>query len=144
MDTFRKKPGVDVIMDILKATQSAHPSSRFIESLLFQYQERGGLSKKQLEGLYDKASKIANIGTAKLATLEAIILKKVTRERSPQSIVVTELNTKDIASGAVIEAILQKYPQHKRVLFYKAKFDNNEELSSSEKTELERFKKLLL
>jgi len=144
MDTFRKKPGVDVIMDILKATQSAHPSSRFIESLLFQYQERGGLSKKQLEGLYDKASKIATIGTAKLATLEAIILKKVTRERSPQSIVVTELNTKDIESGAVIEAILEKYPHRTRVLLYKAKFDNNEELSYSEKTELERFKKLLL
>ena len=141
---IRKNPNVDVINDVLKLTLEAYPESNFIKSLLFQYQERGGLSKKQLEGLYDKASKIATIGTAKLATLEAIILKKVTRERSPQSIIVTELNTKDTESGAVIEAILQKYPQHKRVLFYKAKFDNNEELSSSEKTELERFKKLLL
>ena len=140
----RKKPDVDIISDILKAARDAYPSSDFVHSLSNQYVERGGLSKKQLEGLYDKASKIATIGTAKLATLEAIILKKVTRERSPQSIIVTELNTKDTESGAVIEAILQKYPQHKRVLFYKAKLDNNEELSSADKNELERFRKLLL
>jgi hypothetical protein len=43
----------------------------------------------------------------------------------------------------MIEAILEKYPQHKRVLFLKVKYDNNEVLSSAEITELERFYKLL-
>lgn len=141
---FKKKPSVDVTMDILKATQIAFPSSKFIESLIFQYQERGGLSKKQLQGLYDKASKLESIPPGKLATLEAIILKKVTRYKSAEPSVVTEPVTRDTSAGDVIEAILQKYPLHKRVLFYKAKFDNHEELSPAEKAELEKFKKLLL
>jgi hypothetical protein len=141
---FKKKPSVDVTMDILKAAKSAYPSSKFIESLIFQYQERGGLSKKQLQGLYDKASKIESIPPGKLATLEAIILKKVTRYKSPEPSVVTEQVTRDTTSGEAIEAILKKYPQHKRVLFYKAKFDSNEDLSLAEKAELEKFKKLLL
>jgi len=141
---MQKKLGVDVTMDILKAAQSAYPSSKFIESLIFQYQERGGLSKKQLEGLYDKASKIESLPAGKLATLEAIILKKVTRYKSPPPSIIPEQVTKDASTGETIQSILEKYPQHKRVLFYKAKFDNNEEFSTIEKTELEKFKKLLL
>jgi hypothetical protein len=43
----------------------------------------------------------------------------------------------------MIEAILEKYPQHKRVLFLKVKYDNNEILNSTEIGELERFYKLL-
>ena len=75
----KKKPDVDVIMDILKETLKANPAAAFVESLLFQYQERGGLSKKQLEGLHSKASKVSSIAPGKLATLEAIILKSPTR-----------------------------------------------------------------
>jgi hypothetical protein len=73
----KKKVGVDVILDVLKETLAANPESDFIKSLLFQYQERGGLSKKQLEGLLGKASKVVSISEAKLATLEAIILKNM-------------------------------------------------------------------
>jgi hypothetical protein len=54
------------------------------------------------------------------------------------------LYSKDETTGKLIDAILEKYPQHKRVLFFKVKYDNNELLSSSEATELERFYKLLL
>jgi hypothetical protein len=53
----RKKPDVDIIQDVLEATLEAYPASAFIQSLLNQYRERGGLSKKQLEGLYHKAAK---------------------------------------------------------------------------------------
>jgi hypothetical protein len=141
---FKKKPGVDVIMDILRAVQQVSPSSKFIESLLFQYQERGGLSKRQLQGLYDKALRIDSISPGKLATLEAIILKKVTRYKSPQPMQVPTPLAKDTGVEESIEAILQKYPQHKRVLFYQAKFNNKEDLTATEKAELERFKKLLL
>ena len=81
---FKKKPDVDVIMDVLKETLSAYPASVFVQSLLHQYQERGGLSKKQLEGLHSKASKVKTIVPGKLATLEAIILKKPTRYKSPE------------------------------------------------------------
>jgi hypothetical protein len=139
----KKKPGVDVILDVLKETQLAHPASEFVNSLLFQYQERGGLSKRQLEGLYGKASKVNTIAPGKLATLEAIILKKPTRYKSPLP-VIAPLIEKDTTTAETIEAILQKYPQHKRVIFYKTKFENNEPLSAAEKTELEKFKKILL
>ncbi len=141
----KKKVGVDVILDVLKEAQSAFPASEFISSLLFQYQERGGLSKKQLEGLHSKASKAPGIAEAKLATLQAIILKKPTRYKSPMpSSVSDNLPVKDVAAGETINAILLKYPGHKRVLFYKTKFDNNEIFSAAEKTELEKFRKLLL
>jgi hypothetical protein len=48
---FRKKIDVDVVKDILEAARAAFPNSVFIQSLSQQYEERGGLSKKQLEGL---------------------------------------------------------------------------------------------
>ncbi|MES1221620.1 MAG: hypothetical protein ABUT20_39335 [Bacteroidota bacterium] len=139
---YRKKPDVDVILEILKLAGEANPSSVFVQSLLQQYQERGGLSKKQLQGLYSKASKISTIPVYKLATLEAVILKMPTRYKSilPP---VTPLYNKDEATGSLISAILEKYPQHKRVLFLKTKFENNEVLSSSELTELQKFHKML-
>jgi hypothetical protein len=50
---------------------------------------------------------------------------------------------KDQFMGEMIDRILQKYPQHKRVLFLKAKFDNNEPLSPSEAADLQRLSDLL-
>ncbi|MFI5133347.1 MAG: hypothetical protein ACHQEB_03370 [Chitinophagales bacterium] len=138
----RKKPDVDVVNDILKLTLAAYPDSSFIQSLSYQYIERGGLSKKQLEGLYKKAGNVKTIPAGKLSTLEAIILKKPTRYKSalpPPG----PLYTKDEKTGKLITAILEKYPQHKRVLFLKTKYDNNEVLSSIETGELEKFYKLL-
>jgi hypothetical protein len=44
----------------------------------------------------------------------------------------------------MIEEILQKYPQHKRVVFLKMKYDNNEPLGATEINELEKFYKLLV
>ena len=139
----KKKPDVDVIMDVLQETLKANPASPFVQSLLFQYQERGGLSKKQMEGLHSKAVKVPTIAAGKLATLQAIILKKPTSYKSPLPIAAAAY-VKDTADGDLITAILSKYPLHKRVLFYQAKFDNNEVLSVAEKTELEKFAKLLL
>jgi hypothetical protein len=45
----RKKLGVDIILDVLNETLAANPTSTFTASLLHQYQQRGSLSKKQLE-----------------------------------------------------------------------------------------------
>lgn len=138
----RKKIDVDVIMDILEATLAAYPDSSFVKSLTFQYRERGGLSKKQLQGLHGKASKIKSIPAHKLATLEAVILKKPMKYKSDLP-VNTPLYTKDETAGKLIETILAKYPQHKRVLFLKAKYDNNETITHIEVAELEKFNKLL-
>ncbi len=140
---YRKKPDVDIIRDLLELVLVAYPDSVFVKSLSFQYQERGGLSKKQLEGLYHKAGKVKTIPANKLATLEAVILKRPTRYKSelPEN---TPLYSKDATTGKLINAILEKYPQHKRVLFFQAKYDNNELLSPAETAELEKFYKLLL
>lgn len=138
----RLKPDVDIVLDILKAVLEAQPLSSFTQSLLHQYQERGGLSKKQLEGLYGKATKVKNIPPGKLATLEAIILRKHTKHKSELP-ATAPLYKKDEETGKIIEAILAKYPQHKRVLFFKSKFNNNEVFSASENTELQKFHRLL-
>lgn len=137
-----KKPGIDIINEVLEDCIMAYPVSSFIISLYKQYQQRGGLSKKQLQGLHSKASKIEDMSISKLGTLEAIIKRMPTRYKSelppPQP-----LFEKDKAAGLLIEAILGKYPQHKRVLFLKLKYENNELLSSIELSELKRFKQLI-
>ena len=138
----RIRPDVDIVLDILKAVLGARPDSGFTQSLLHQYQERGGLSKKQLQGLFSKAQKIDSIPPGKLATLEAIILKRPTRERSTLP-ATTPLYEKDEANGKLISDILQKYPQHKRVLFLQSKYENNEILTPTEISELQKFARLL-
>jgi hypothetical protein len=140
---IRKNPNVDVINDVLQLTIAAYPASNFLKSLLFQYQERGGLSKKQMQDLHAKALKVNTIPAGKLATLEAVILKKPTRYKSPMPVAATAF-TKDVRTGQIIGEILAKYPQHKMVLFLKAKYDNNEPLSAIEIAESERFYKLLI
>ncbi len=140
---YRKKPGVDIIMDILEEAMRFYPESEFIRSLQRQYIERGGLSKKQLQGLYGKAEKITSIPAAKMATLEAIILKKHVKNRSalPEPVTMFE---QDESDGQLINAILEKFPSHKRVLFFQSKYHNRETLSAAEKTELKNFYKLLI
>ena len=138
----RLKPDVDIVLDILKAVLVAQPLSSFTQSLLHQYQERGGLSRKQLEGLFQKASGIPSVPSNKLATLEAIILKKPQRFKS--ALPATEpLYKKNEEIGRKINDLLDKYPQHKRVLFLKSKYENNEVLSTVELSDLQKFTKLL-
>jgi hypothetical protein len=138
----RLKPDVDIVLDILLAVAEAQPGNTFSQSILQQYRERGGLSKKQLQGLYGKAKRTTGIPPGKLATLEAIILRKHEKTKSdlPQT---TPLYIKDEETGKIIAAILSKYPQHKRVLFLKSKYDNNEILMAAENAELKKFSKLL-
>ena len=120
----------------------AYPVSSFIISLYKQYQQRGSLSKKQLQGLYGKASKIDDITPGKLAALESIIKRMPTRDKSELP-VAKPLYEKDESTGRLIEAILNKYPEHKRILFLKAKYDNNELLSPVELTDIQRIKRLV-
>ncbi len=134
---------VNITLDILKAMVQAHPSSVFINSLYTQYCNRGGLSKKQLEGLYSKASRTDGIPPHKLATLEAIIRKKPTRERAPASIKIN-MPANDPETGKMITDILSRFPLHKRVLFLQSKYDHKEILSPGEVEEIRKFGKLLI
>lgn len=137
------KQPLDIINMLLEDCIMAFPVSSFVISIYQQYQKRGWLSKKQLQGLYDKSSKINGVLPGRLAALESIIKKMPTRENSelPEN---TPLFEKNIEAEKLIEEILAKYPQHKRVLFLKAKYDNNEVISAAEMVELNKFKKLLL
>ncbi|MDQ6609526.1 MAG: hypothetical protein M3Y85_06875 [Bacteroidota bacterium] len=134
---------VDVVSDILSAALKAYPDSEFIQSLSHQYLVRGSLSKRQLEGLYSKAERMKNLPHNKLATLEAVILKRHSKYKSPLP-PSEPLYKKDEAVGEKVQSILAKYPQHKRVIFFQSKYINNEPLSASEITELEKFHKLLV
>ena len=136
------KDRLDIINEVLEECILAYPLSSFIISLYKQYQQRGSLSKKQLQGLYGKASKIETLAPGKLATIEAIIKKMPTRFKSelPE---IKPLFEKDEATGLLISEILAKYPQHKRVLFLKAKYDNNEVFTVSDMADLKRFKSLI-
>ncbi len=137
-----RKDKIDIINIILEDCIIAFPISSFIISLYKQYMQRGWLSKKQLQGLYSKASKIEDMSPGKLGTLEAILKKMPTRYKSelPPA---KPLFKKDEIAGQLIHSILEKYPQHKRVLFLKTKYDNNEVLSAPDISELKRFNQIL-
>ena len=138
----KKNSQLDIINEVLEECILAYPVSSFVISIYKQYQTRGSLSKKQLQGLYGKASEIKDLPVAKLATLEAVIKKMPNRFKSelPENKPMFE---KDVLTGEMIDAILAKYPQHKRVVFFKSKYDNNETLTATEVDELKKFKQIL-
>ena len=140
---YKPKPGIDIIAKILDALYAHNPDALFVMSLMHQYEERGSLSKKQLEGLLSKAQQTKDIPQNWLGTLEAIILKMPTRYKSSETIISAPIYQKDEAAGELINAILAKYPLHKRVLFLKTKYENNDPLSAEEVAELKKFCKIL-
>jgi hypothetical protein len=138
----RIDPDIDIIADLLKAVLKVRPEDGFCSSLLQQYQQRGGLSKKQLEGLLGKATKFTETTPGKLATLEAIIKKKHSNHRSEAS-KPSAPPANDDESLQLIAQILEKYPTHKRVLLFKMKVDKKELLIAAEKEELQKFARVL-
>lgn len=139
---YQKKPGIDIIGKILDALYVHNPDALFVMSLMHQYEERGSLSKKQLQGLYQKAAKVPSISPSWLGTLEAIILKMPTRYKPVEPVEKSPIYKKDEETGKMISAILEKYPQHKRVLFLQAKHANNE-ITNAEIDEVRSFLKKL-
>jgi hypothetical protein len=138
----KRKTDIDIVNEILEACILAYPVSSFVISLYKQYQQRGSLSKKQLQGLHAKASAINDLSPGKLATLEALIRKMPTRYKS-ETPAPTPLYEKETSAGQIINTILEKYPQHKRVLFLKSKYENNEVLTAADLSDLKRFQQLL-
>jgi hypothetical protein len=137
-----QKDRLDMVNEVLEECILAYPLSSFIISLYKQYQQRGSLSKKQLQGLYGKASKIEGLPPGKLAAIEAIIKRMPTRYKSELP-VPGPLFEKDESTGRMIVEILNRYPNHKRVLFLKTKYDNNELFTTADLTDLKRFHALV-
>ncbi|RYZ58696.1 MAG: hypothetical protein EOO14_09375 [Chitinophagaceae bacterium] len=138
-----KKGSIDIVNEVLEACILAYPVSSFVISLYKQYISRGWLTKGQLQGLFGKAQNIKDLSPGKLAALEAMINKMPNRTKSEAPKESKPLYEKDESTGQLIEAILAKYPQHKRVLFLQSKYKNNEPLSSAELADLKRFSQLL-
>ena len=139
MDNSKNR--IDIVNEVLEACILAYPVSAFVISLYKQYTTRGSLSKKQLEGLYSKASKIEGISVAKLATLEALIKKMPTRFKSelPAIKPIAENNEEN---KRIIEEILIKFPMHNRVLYLKSLVESNHPLTASDIDDLKRFSKI--
>lgn len=133
---------IDIINLLLEDCILAYPLSTYIISIYKQYQQRGWLTKKQLEGLYDKSRRINGIPPGRLAALEALIRKMPNRSKSelPANKPLIEKNPEVLR---LADAILEKYPQHKRVLFLKTK-NEQQSLAATEIDELRRFYKLLV
>lgn len=134
---------MDILLNILETLKSARPENEFIVSLHQQYCNRGGLSKKQLEGLLAKAKKSGVISEARLATLEAIIKKKPNRYRSEKIEKAPEFD-KSAEAYPLLKIILEKYPQHKMALFLQNKLSSNNSLNEQEISEIKRLHKLLI
>lgn len=138
----KKKPDIDIVNEILEECILAYPVSSFVISLYKQYLQRGSLSKKQLTGLLGKASRIESLPPGKLATLEALINRMPTRQKSAAP-PPKPMFERDPAVGRLLEAILGKSPQHKTALFLKSRYENDETLSAAEIGDLKRFAKSL-
>lgn len=138
-----KKPGIDIVNEVLEACILAYPVSSFVISLYKQYTSRGWLTKAQMQGIYGKAQNIKDFPPGKLASLEALINKMPNRTKSEAPKEAAPLYQKDEGMGKTINDILAKYPQHKGVLFLQAKYNNNEPFSPAELADLKRFGQLL-
>jgi hypothetical protein len=51
---------------------------------------------------------------------------------------------RDAQPGINMDLILAKYPEHKRILFLKSRWDKNEELTAAELEDIIRLKKAVL
>ena len=72
-----------------------------------------------------------------------MINKMPTRFKTEAPQTTAPLYHKDASTGELITAILEKYPQHKAVLFLQSKYNNNQPLSSAELSDLKRFSQIL-
>ena len=111
-------------------------------SLMHQYEERGFLTKAQLQGLFYKAEKVENLPAGLLATLQATISKLPTKEKKNAPIEIKEVK-KDEETENMLNEILAKYPQHKAILGLQNNFLKYDKLNSTEKLELNKIYKIL-
>ena len=134
---------INIILTILESLQKENANNVFINSLHHQFCNRGGLSKKQLEGLHAKAIQSNVISQAKIATLEAIIKKKPTRYKSE---IIKNISEEKIDNSIELslQQILAKYPNHKMALFLHSKLVHHDPFTEGEKNEVKRLAKVLL
>ncbi len=142
-----KNKKIDVIEKLLSLCYEHNKDALFIMSLMHQYEERGSLSKKQLQGLLLKAQKIREIPAHQIAAVEAIVLKMPTRDKTPvqkTTPAISEAETQIAAALAQTEQILAVYPFHKQVLLLRSKLMSHQSLTPQEQADLNKFVKILI
>lgn len=137
-----KKGNIDFVDKILVSCYKSNKDDLFIMSLMHQYEDRGFLTKGQLQGLFYKAEKVKDLPAGLLATLQAALSKLPTREKKNAPIIINEVK-KDEDTANKLNDILTKYPQHKAVIGLQNNFNKHDKLSSAEKIELDKIHKLL-
>jgi hypothetical protein len=136
-------PNLDFVEKILNACYNLNKDDLFVMSLMHQFEDRGFLTKGQLQGLFYKAEKVDDLPSGLLATLQATITKLPTKEKKDTPIVLNETK-KDEETANMLNEILAKYPQHKAVIGLQNNFNKYDKLTSTEKLELNKIYKLVL
>ena len=142
-----KNKKIDVIDKLLSLCYAHNKDALFIMSLMHQYEERGSLSKKQLQGLLLKAQKIKEIPAHQIAAVEAIVLKMPNRDKTPvqkPTPAISEAEAQIAAARAQTEQVLAVYPSHKQVLLLKSKLMSHQSLTPQEQADLNKFVKILI
>ena len=142
-----KNKKIDVIDKLLSLCYEHNKDALFIMSLMHQYEERGSLSKKQLQGLILKAQKIKEIPAHQIAAVEAIVLKMPTRDKTPVQKTppaMSEAEAQISTALAQTDQILAVYPSHKQALLLKSKLTSKQPLSPQEQADLTKFVKILV
>ncbi len=142
-----KNKKIDVIEKLLSLCYEHNKDALFIMSLMHQYEERGSLSKKQLQGLLLKAQKIKEIPAHQIAAVEAIVLKMPTRDKTPVQKTTpanSEAEAQIAAALTQTEQILAVYPSHKQVLLLRSNLMSHQSLTPQEQADLNKFVKILI
>lgn len=139
----QKKQGIDIINKVLEACYAVDKDSLFLMSFMHQYEDRGFLTKKQLQGLHSLASKLHEINPGWLATIEATISKLPNRDKSPITKKYVSVSEDKNTAQQLLD-ILSRYPQHKAVLLLQSKFKKEHSLNAAETASLQKFYKLLM
>jgi hypothetical protein len=142
-----KNKKIDVIDKLLSLCYAHNKDALFIMSLMHQYEERGSLSKKQLQGLLLKAQKIKEIPAHQIAAVEAIVLKMPNRDKTPvqkTTPAISEAEAQIAAARTQTEQVLAVYPSHKQVLLLRSKLMSHQSLTPQEQADLTKFVKILV
>lgn len=138
-----KKGDIDFVDKILTCCYEHYRQQDImLLSLMHQYEDRGFLTKAQLQGLFYKAEKVPNLPAGLLATLQSTISKLPTRSKK-QEVVVLKEEKIDTESKQMLETILAKFPQHKAIMGLQNNFKKHEKLTPAEKLELTKIYKLM-
>ena len=139
----KKKDSIDFVEKILTICYNNNKNDLFGMSLMNQYEDRGFLTKGQLQGLFYKAEKVEDLQPGLLATLQATLSKLPTKIKSEKPEIITEVK-RDVETENKLKNILDKFPQHKAIIGLQNNFNKFDKLTSAEKLELDRFYKLLI